>query len=294
MQKDDKGGTAHKDVPLCPGTDISELLLSDAELPMSVDSMSAIITAFLQGKVPIAALLTKLSAFSAEDMRTSWTSLSPIVEAIIRSRWASAATPEERVIYSVLWRQWPNIKAAAESLSVARGKHPGLGFIQLLERWLLEFPEPRTIGKLVGLLEAVRLEGHEQATNAAATEAIAFAKDLRALLEAADRIQNRWLTADRRDTPGGSQFRINLTSRFADVLNKFLGKPNAVSPSVMPQNSRLPRGRNLALPRGLEGAERVVPRPRDRHESPPTDDPTRPSPDVAPRCRCTGPRDRGV
>jgi hypothetical protein len=186
---------------------------------------------FLPG-VTAAEIESALESKSIEQMESEWTSAAPMLEALIRARWASPGPlPEQRLVFPLLQRKWPAIKAALEGFLAVRRNRPREPWREVAAHW------SSTISKeVVSLCElpyALWLESVDGAQNASAPHVLEFAKDLQALLNAADRVQSRWLAADKPGIPDNDAFRADVAKRLSETLEMFTGIPGAVAVQVL-------------------------------------------------------------
>ena len=195
----------------------------------NVEELCSFVAGFLPG-VPARDLLAALECKPVAEMRAEWPEIATIAEPWLLTHWASpGASPEERLVYPLLRRKWPAIKAAVESLLETREKNPALSWFQVFDRW---FPQaPKGVISLFELPHALWLESIDGATGADAPDAVAFAKDLQALVTAAERVQERWL-ANESASPSQERFRAQVADRISEIVRIFTGIPQVLGPSA--------------------------------------------------------------
>jgi len=88
---------------------------------------------------------------------------------------------------------------------------------------MLESPKGRVFERLCDGCLALVLASRERAQRAAANDVRAFTEDLSTLLKAANRIRDRWLLPDHRNSAGGSQFLATMEEGLTGLFTAFTG-----------------------------------------------------------------------
>lgn len=232
--------------------------------PMSVDAYLAAMMAIDPG-LDIGRHLDKYPMPSLEKVRQEIDGVFGKIKTALASRCASpTASPDERIVLSVLQRVWPELRLAVDSfLSFAEAArvaepNPSLGLMRVFLAWALQSSDARILEKLVEFYTEILFASIERARRAASTDVLGFVADLRALLKAARKVQDRWLLPDLRDSPGAAQFLPGIAKELRELVQRIAGEPfgnrawnkpeTAEEPSAGPLGERLEYAR-----RTLEG-----------------------------------------
>jgi hypothetical protein len=131
----------------------------------------------------------------------------------------------ERLFLKLLLRKWAVVKAAADGMVTALEQQPHSPRALVLVSCLRMSPFRSELENLGGLLGLLVFGGLERGMNAAAPEIKIFAGDLRALRDAADRVEKHWLRTDHGLGDIGDKFLATFMTEFVNIAT-LCGIPN--------------------------------------------------------------------